>query len=329
LDIVFIGINPSMFAAYTGKYYDGPGNHFWQALYLSGLIPEPMTAGDDHKLLKLGIGFTNIVARTTKGVADLTKKEINEGSAILREKLCRFNPKVAVFNGKAIYEVYSGQKKFMFGRQPQQLPGSSTWLWVMPSSSARCAQLPRVADKVPFFMALRKFRDHLHGLVPELDDSEVVFSNVMLKAQASKKISNKTDSNGGEEIDPNLQPHYNGTPANVPQSVMDVIEDVIQKYNSDFVLADSPASGSSASEITNQSPASSYQEYSNTQSNQVSQQQQHPYHSPSANSPSQNLQQGFQNQNMTGTHPSLINTTPLPAMHTLTRSNRVGVGYYE
>ena len=40
LDIVFIGINPSMFAAYTGKYYDGPGNHFWQALHLSGLLQE-------------------------------------------------------------------------------------------------------------------------------------------------------------------------------------------------------------------------------------------------------------------------------------------------
>ena len=326
LDIVFIGINPSMFAAYTGKYYDGPGNHFWQALYLSGLIPEPMTAGDDHKLLKLGIGFTNIVARTTKGVADLTKTEINEGSAILREKLCRFNPKVAVFNGKAIYEVYSGQKKFMFGRQPQQLPGSTTWLWVMPSSSARCAQLPRVADKVPFFMALRKFRDHLHGLVPDLDDSEVVFSNVMLKAQANKKNSNKTDKLGEDEIDPNLQPHYNGMPANVPQSVTDVIEDVIQKYNNDFVMADSPASGSPTSDLTNQSPASSsYQEYSNTQSNQVSQQPYSMSPSASANSPSQNLQ-GF--QNLTGTHPS-ANTAPLPAMHTLTRNNRVGVGYYE
>ena len=330
LDIVFIGINPSMFAAYTGKYYDGPGNHFWQALYLSGIIPEPMTAGDDHKMLKLGIGFTNIVARTTKGVADLTKKEINEGSAILREKLCRFNPKVAVFNGKAIYEVYSGQKKFMFGRQPHQLPGSNTWLWVMPSSSARCAQLPRVADKVPFFMALRKFRDHLHGLVPNLDDSEVVFSNVMLKAQANKKNSNKTDFRNEDEVDPNLEPRYNGIPANVPQSVTDVIEDVIQKYNGDFVAADSPASGSTTSDITtNQSPASSYQDYSNTQSNHVSQQQ--PLYSPSApaSSPSQNLQ-GFQNlhQNMTGTHPS-SNTTPLPAMHTLTRSNRIGVGYFE
>jgi mismatch-specific thymine-DNA glycosylase len=63
LDIVFIGINPSMFAAYTGKYYDGPGNHFWQALHLSRLLPELMSAEDDHKLLDLGIGFTNIVAR--------------------------------------------------------------------------------------------------------------------------------------------------------------------------------------------------------------------------------------------------------------------------
>ena len=63
LDIVFIGINPSMFAAFTGKYYDGPGNHFWQALHLSGLLPELMSAQDDHKLLDLGIGFTTIVAR--------------------------------------------------------------------------------------------------------------------------------------------------------------------------------------------------------------------------------------------------------------------------
>merc|ERR1712223_154604 len=159
LDIVFIGINPSMFAAYTGKYYDGPGNHFWQALYLSGILSEPMSAVDDHKLLDLGIGFTNIVPRTTRGLSDLSRKEIADGAEVLRAKLCNFKPKIAVFNGKAIYEVYSGQKKFMFGRQPQQLPGSTTWLWVMPSSSARCAQLPRVADKVPFFMALRKFRD--------------------------------------------------------------------------------------------------------------------------------------------------------------------------
>lgn len=52
-----------MFAAYTGKYYDGPGNHFWQALHMSGLLENLMCAEDDHKLLDMGMGFTNIVAR--------------------------------------------------------------------------------------------------------------------------------------------------------------------------------------------------------------------------------------------------------------------------
>ena len=83
LDIVFIGINPSMFAAYTGKYYDGPGNHFWQALYLSGILSEPMSAVDDHKLLDLGIGFTNIVPRTTRGLSDLSRKEIADGAEVI------------------------------------------------------------------------------------------------------------------------------------------------------------------------------------------------------------------------------------------------------
>nr|CAD7449049.1 unnamed protein product [Timema bartmani] len=54
-------------------------------------------------------------------------------------------------------------------------------MWVMPSSSARCAQLPRAADKVPFYAALKKFRDYLNGIIADLDESEVVFSDSKLK----------------------------------------------------------------------------------------------------------------------------------------------------
>lgn len=50
-----------------------------KCLYLSGLTPEPMTADDDYKLLNVGIGFTNMVERATKGSADLTRKEIKRG----------------------------------------------------------------------------------------------------------------------------------------------------------------------------------------------------------------------------------------------------------
>ncbi|EEB14472.1 G/t mismatch-specific thymine DNA glycosylase, putative [Pediculus humanus corporis] len=195
LDIVIIGINPGLFAAYKGHHYAGPGNHFWKCLYLSGLTPEPMTADDDYKLLSVGIGFTNMVARATKGSADLTRKEIKEGSQILLEKLQKFKPKIAVFNGKLIYEVFSGNKDFNFGRQPDFVDGTNTYMWVMPSSSARCAQLPRAADKVPFYAALKKFRDYLNGLIAELDENEVVFNDQKLKTfyESDINVESKDD----------------------------------------------------------------------------------------------------------------------------------------
>ncbi|XP_043069399.1 uncharacterized protein Tdg isoform X1 [Drosophila bipectinata] len=183
LDIVIVGINPGLFAAYKGHHYAGPGNHFWKCLYLAGLTQEQMNADEDHKLLRHGIGFTNMVARATKGSADLTRKEIKEGSRILLEKLQRFRPKVAVFNGKLIFEVFSGKKEFHFGRQPGRVDGTDTYIWVMPSSSARCAQLPRAADKVPFYAALKKFRDFLNGVIPHIDDSECVFTDQRIREQ--------------------------------------------------------------------------------------------------------------------------------------------------
>lgn len=51
----------------------------------------------------------------------------------------------------------------------------------MPSSSARCAQLPRASDKVPFYSALKKFRDYLNGVITDIDESDIVFTNSKLK----------------------------------------------------------------------------------------------------------------------------------------------------
>ncbi|KAK6177296.1 hypothetical protein SNE40_015423 [Patella caerulea] len=194
LDIVIVGINPGLFAAYVGHHYAGPGNHFWKCLYLSGLIPEPMNAYEDFKLLEHGIGFTNMCARTTRGSADLKTKEIKEGGAILKEKLLKYKPKIAAFNGKGIYEVFVGHKKFSIGKQPEKLEGTDTVVYVMPSSSARCAQLPRAVDKVPFYAALKKLRDHLKGDIKELDESEVVFPKLELKVKKEEPTDEGYDA---------------------------------------------------------------------------------------------------------------------------------------
>ena len=111
------------------------------------------------------------------------------------EKLSKYKPKIAVFNGKQIYEVYSGQKKFLFGRQPNPLFGGKTWVWVMPTSSARCAQLPRAVDKVPFFSALGKFRDYLSGKLPKIEECEITFANVVLTNHPSKNPIKKALEN--------------------------------------------------------------------------------------------------------------------------------------
>lgn len=67
-----------------------------------------------------------MVQRPTKGSADLTRKEIKEGSRVLLDKIRKFQPKIAVFNGKLIFEVFSGKKDFCFGKQPECVEGTNT-----------------------------------------------------------------------------------------------------------------------------------------------------------------------------------------------------------
>ena len=203
LDLVFVGINPGFAAAHTGRYYSNPTNHFWRALYMSGLIPAPLSSQDDEKLLDLGIGLTDICPRVTQKAKDLSTAEIREGAAKLREKMGRHRPKVVVFMGKKIYEIYSGEKNFVFGRQrtPMFEPSEgreATHIWVMPSTSSRCAQIPRAVDKVPFFAALKTFLAYLKGEAPEPEECEVTFASVVL-GNVHKKIKVEVEDRGEEE----------------------------------------------------------------------------------------------------------------------------------
>ena len=51
---------------------------------------------------------------------------VPSGAKKLIAKIKEFNPKIAVFNGKGIYEVFSGQKEFIFGKQPEKIRDTET-----------------------------------------------------------------------------------------------------------------------------------------------------------------------------------------------------------
>lgn len=134
LDVVFIGFNPSLRSGQVGHHYANPRNNFWRILESSGLTPRLYQASEDGELLKLGYGFTNIVARPTKGAEDITREEYAEGRQILRAKLEKYRPRVACFVGKGVYTEYSRRSQVGWGFQENPVV-EGIHEFVAPSSS--------------------------------------------------------------------------------------------------------------------------------------------------------------------------------------------------
>ncbi|MCH8025249.1 MAG: mismatch-specific DNA-glycosylase [Chloroflexi bacterium] len=155
LDLVFVGINPGLASAAKGHHYAGPGNHFWPLLREAGFVPETFGYEDDTRVLEHNIGLTNLVERPSRGLADLSQKELQAGAARLREKLRELRPRVVCFNGKAIYEAFI-DGRCAFGLQEE--PAESAVAFVMPSTSARTAAYQR-DDKLRFFQELKRIVD--------------------------------------------------------------------------------------------------------------------------------------------------------------------------
>jgi TDG/mug DNA glycosylase family protein len=111
LDVVFVGINPSVFSAARGRYFARPSNRFWPCLSRSilsqrtreALSLETLRPEHDSLLLEYGIGFTDLVKRATPKAGDLAPSELAAGVEQLLVKLDRHRPRVACFHGVTGY----------------------------------------------------------------------------------------------------------------------------------------------------------------------------------------------------------------------------------
>ena len=106
LEIIFVGINPSIPSAQQGHYYANPRNRFWRAFNLAEMAREPLWPETDYRVLEFGMGFTDLVKRPSRGVADLKAEEFRRGTALLQQKLRRYRPRLVCFQGIMVYERY-------------------------------------------------------------------------------------------------------------------------------------------------------------------------------------------------------------------------------
>lgn len=109
LDIVSIGLNPSLPSVREGFYFANPRNRFWRALNASGLVPVELTPGADAMevlVSRYGIGFTDVVKRPTAGGGELRAADYREWAPVLRQRLLDYAPAIAWFHGKQAFANY-------------------------------------------------------------------------------------------------------------------------------------------------------------------------------------------------------------------------------
>lgn len=117
IKLVFVGINPAVYAVQKGHYFARPSNRFWPAFSRSKLSlhirnalgRDRLTPEDDVRLLSFGIGFTDVVKLPTCNASELMKADYQEWTPRLLARLYRYKPKVACFHGVTGYGAFARQ----------------------------------------------------------------------------------------------------------------------------------------------------------------------------------------------------------------------------
>jgi len=139
LRLVFCGYNPSLRSGQSGHHYAHPGNRFWRVLYAAGLTDRLFKPEEDDLVMeRLGIGFTNIVARPTRRADELRPDEIRAGAAELRAKLEELRPRAVAYTGSGVYRWFVRRADVAWGiQEPPAVPGVADIVVPSPSGLNR------------------------------------------------------------------------------------------------------------------------------------------------------------------------------------------------
>ena len=167
LDVVFVGINPSLYSVAQGHYFARRSNRFWPcfsrsvlsatarcALGLARLEPQ-----HDRALMDHGFGFTDVAKRASARASELPLSELAAGVADLVGKLEHHRPRIACFHG------ITGYRHVMSALDPTANPPAlgvqtlcigTTHCFLVPSPSGANAHFTP-ADQTRWYDRLAEF----------------------------------------------------------------------------------------------------------------------------------------------------------------------------
>jgi TDG/mug DNA glycosylase family protein len=154
LRVLFVGINPGLYSAATGHHFARPGNRFWPALHDAGFTDGLLRPWEERRLLRLGLGITNLVARATAAADELSPDELRRGRRRLGATVRRYRPRCVAVLGFGAFRIGFGRPRAVVGLQAETLEHAA--LWVLPNPSGLNANHQR-ADLAREFRSLRRF----------------------------------------------------------------------------------------------------------------------------------------------------------------------------
>jgi TDG/mug DNA glycosylase family protein len=133
LQILFCGINPSLYSAAVGHHFARPGNRFWRSLEAAGFTERLLAPFEDRDLLQFGYGLTNIVDRATARADELDAEELVIGQQQLAAKVQQYRPRCLAVLGIGAYRTAFNRPKAIIGQQDESLDGAIVWVLPNPS----------------------------------------------------------------------------------------------------------------------------------------------------------------------------------------------------
>lgn len=170
LTLVFVGINPGLYSVQQGHYFARKTSRFWPAFSQSVLSApvrralgrDTLVPEDDAALMRYGIGFTDVVKRSSRNAAELRPADFEKGAPRLLQRLQEYRPRVACFHGLTAFRAFvryalnDARADWPLGPQPLRV--ESTRLFVVPNPSPANAHFtPK--DQVIWYDRLAEYLD--------------------------------------------------------------------------------------------------------------------------------------------------------------------------
>jgi double-stranded uracil-DNA glycosylase len=152
LKLLFVGINPGLWTAATQTHFAHPGNRFYPALRLAGIVDrdldrgESMSEQDRAYLMERGIGITNLVNRATARADELSPAELRAGRTRLEAFVALHHPAAVAIAGVTAYRAAFADPKATAGEQPDVLAGARVWVVPNPSGLNAHATISSLAQ---------------------------------------------------------------------------------------------------------------------------------------------------------------------------------------